>query len=139
MRESTVYDLFETVVLAEITELNGNITEGGLNMMIMKEIVSDRTHEKELECGKNMVSCIMDSEEDSEKEVKNGAYVYNAYNKEGLLFNRHNTIADAVREAVMMINAIVICNGKSIIYDTIDNETAYYLDDEDNKVKVVKL
>ena len=87
MRESTVYDLFETVVLAEITELNGNITEGGLNMMIMKEIVSDRTHEKELECGKNMVSCIMDSEEDSEKEVKNGAYVYNAYNKEGLLFN----------------------------------------------------
>lgn len=138
MGENELKLQFETVLLARITELNGEITEEGLNMAILESILEDKINEANLD-RESLVVERLDSEMDNEQVEKNGVYVYNAYDEMGLLFNKHSTIADAIREAISMINALVICNGEVIEYDTLDNDTAYYIDDRIGKVKIVNL
>lgn len=139
MKKEAFETLFETVLLAEITELNGDITEEALNMAILESILEDRIKEIESSDKESLVKERLNSEIDTENTEANGAYVYNAHGENGLVFNKHETIADAVREAVKMINSSIICDGVVMPFDIIDNKTAYYIDDRINKVKIVNL
>jgi hypothetical protein len=129
---------FEKVLLAEITELNGEITEEGLNMAIMESIIDDRI--KELENNReSIIAERIDSEMDTEVEEKSGVYVYDATDATEFIFNRHSTVAEAVREAIRVVNALVLCHGEIIEYDSIDDKHAYYIDKKANKVKIVTI
>lgn len=138
MSELTLREQFETVVLAEITDLNGEITEEGLNMAIMESIIEERVKAAQLDREK-LVEERLISEDDNGKIEKNGVYVYNAYSEVGLLFDKYDTIADAVREAVKTINATILCDGEIIEYDALDAETAYYIDNRVGKVMLVNI
>lgn len=138
MIETSMRKQLETILLAEITELNGEITEEGLNMAIMESIIEERVKDAQI----NRESLVVErlySEQDTENIEANGVFVYRANNIQDFVFNRHNTVADAVREAVKMINASVICDGEVMQYDTLDNETAYYIDNRVSKVMIVNL
>ena len=81
----------------------------------------------------------LDSEIDIEKKEKNGAYVFRMESILDFDFDMFDTIADAIRAAVNSINAKVICNGREIVYDVIDDKTAYYIDEASDKMKLVNL
>lgn len=138
MNEFTLRKQFETVLLAEIKELNGDITEEGLNMAIMESILEDRVKAAQLD-REQLVEERLTSEEDTGKVEKNGVYVYNAYGELGLQFDRYNTIADAVREALKTISSTILCDGEIIEYDVLDSETAYYIDNRIGKVMLVNI
>lgn len=138
MNELTLRKQFETVLLAEITELNGEITEEGLNMAIMESIIEERVKEAQLD-REQLVKERLTSEEDTGKVENNGVYVYNAYSEIGLIFDKYDTIAEAVREALKTINATILCDGEIIEYDVLDAETAYYIDNRIGKVMLVNI
>ncbi len=138
MNEFTLRKQFETVLLAEITELNGDITEEGLNMAIMESILEEKVKAAQLD-REQLVKERLTSEEDTGKVEKNGVYVYNAYGELGLQFDRYNTIAEAVREALKTISSTILCDGEIIEYDVLDNETAYYIDNRIGKVMLVNI
>lgn len=138
MSEWTMRKQIETVLLAEITKLNGETTEEALNMVIMESILEERL--KEVKVNREaLIQERLDSEIDNENTETNGVYVYNADSLESLIFDKYDTIADAVRAAIKMINATILCDGNIVNYDTIDNSTAYYIDERVNKVKIVNL
>lgn len=138
MNDLTLRKQFETVLLAEITELNGEITEEGLNMAIMENIIEERVKAAQLD-REQLVEERLTSEEDTEKLEKNGVYIYNAYGEIGLVFDKYDTIADAVRAGLKLINATILCDGEIIEYDTLDAETAYYIDNRIGKVMLVNI
>lgn len=123
------------VIFASITELNGDDTEEELNM-----IISERIAEQDIqEMKKNIIAQKLESEIDIENKEMNGAYVYSYESMSNWMFKKFETIADAVREAVTMINAIVICDGDVITYDVLDDGQAYYIDNRVEKAKIVRL
>lgn len=138
MNTVTVREQFETVLLAEITELNGDITEEGLNMAIMEHIIEERVKAAQLD-REQLVEERLFSEEDTGKIEKNGVYIYNAYGEMGLVFDKYDTIADAVKAGLKLINATILCNGEIIEYDVLDSETAYYIDNKAGKVMLVSI
>ena len=138
MNTVTVREQFETVLLAEITELNGDITEEGLNMAIMEHIIEERVKADQLD-REQLVEERLFSEEDTGKIEKNGVYIYNAYGEMGLVFDKYDTIADAVKAGLKLINATILCNGEIIEYDVLDSETAYYIDNKAGKVMLVSI
>lgn len=138
MSELTLRKQFETVLLAEITELNGEITEEGLNMAIMESIIDERVKAAQLD-REQLVDERFFSEEDTGKIEKNGVYIYNAYGEMGLVFDKYDTIADAVKAGLKLINATILCDGEIIEYDTLDSETAYYIDNRAGKVMIVNI
>lgn len=138
MNRLTFRKQFETVLLSEITKLNGDITENELNRDIMESIIEEKV--KAIQSNREqLVEERLTSEEDNEKVEKNGVYVYDAYNEVGLLFDRYNTIAEALREALKIINATILCDGEIIEYDVLDSETAYYIDKRVGKVMIVSI
>lgn len=138
MSELALRKQFETVLLAEITELNGEITEEGLNMAIMESIIDERVKAAQLD-REQLVDERFFSEEDTGKIEKNGVYIYNAYGEMGLVFDKYDTIADAVKAGLKLINATILCDGEIIEYDTLDSETAYYIDNRAGKVMIVNI
>ena len=138
MNELTLRKQFERVLLAEITELNGEITEEELNMVIMESIIEERAKKAQLD-REQIVEARLTSKEDTGKVEKNGVYIYNAHGEMGLMFNRYNTIADAVRDGLKLINAAILCEGEIIEYDVLDDETAYYTDNRVGKVMLVNI
>lgn len=138
MSELTLRKQFETLLLAEITELNGEITEEGLNMAIMESIIEERVKAAQLD-REQLVEERLLSEEDKGNIEKNGVYVYNAYGEMGLVFDKYDTIADAVKEGLKLINATILCDGEIIEYDVLDSETAYYIDNRAGKVMIVNI
>lgn len=138
MNELTLRKQFERVLLAEITELNGEITEEELNMVIMENIIEERAKKAQLD-REQIVEARLTSKEDTGKVEKNGVYIYNAHGEMGLMFNRYNTIADAVRDGLKLINAAILCEGEIIEYDVLDDETAYYIDNRVGKVMLVNI
>lgn len=130
---------FKTVLLAEITELNGNITEEELNMAIMENIFEEKLNKAQFEDKNAIVEDVLDGQIDNEEIEKNGAFVYGGSDKCDFFFKKFDTVADAVRCAINKINAKVICAGKIITYDTLDASTAYYVDNRKNKVMIVEL
>lgn len=122
----------------EICALNGDITEKELNMEIVENILRERMNEQLADCSV-LVEERLDSEIDIEKKEKNGAYVFRMESILDFDFDMFDTIADAIRAAVNSINAKVICNGREIVYDVIDDKTAYYIDEASDKMKLVNL
>lgn len=122
----------------EICALNGDITEKELNMEIVENILRERMNEQLADCSV-LVEERLDSEIDIERKEKNGAYVFRMESILDFDFDMFDTIADAIRAAVNSINAKVICNGREIVYDVIDDKTAYYIDEASDKMKLVNL
>lgn len=120
----------------EICALNGDITEKELNMEIVENILRERMQLADCSV---LVEERLDSEIDIEKKEKNGAYVFRMESILDFDFDMFDTIADAIRAAVNSINAKVICNGREIVYDAIDDKTAYYIDEASDKMKLVNL
>lgn len=123
------------VIFASVTVLNGEETEEDLNMAISEKILQSNLEEIK----KNLITERLESEADSEEIIENGVFVYSYESMSEWLFNKYSTMADAIRAAVKILNASVISNGKVITYDIIDNESAYYIDDNAGKMKIVNL
>lgn len=138
----TLREQMEQIILVRLTAINGEETEMELNCMIAKQITDDKLKSKK---AKNRIIGIEDYIKVYEKKddigsiVQNGAWVYVENSIEDWQFKRFDTIADAVRNAVTLINANIICNGEIIEYDALDKETAYYIDEKTDSARIVKL
>lgn len=75
---------------------------------------------------------------DAEKVEKLGVWVYSGIATDSM-FSRFDTIADAVRAAIVRSNAKVILRGDIIEYGMVDYNRAYYIDNKTGVVKVVLL
>ena len=78
---------------------------------------------------------VIQIEEEVEQVVENGVYVYKL---ENFIFEKYNTIADAVRRA-LEIDAMVLLNGEEIKYDKLSANKAYYIDNGDKRIIGVRL
>jgi len=78
---------------------------------------------------------VIQIEEEVEQVVENGVYVYKL---ENFIFEKYNTIADAVRRA-LEIDAMVLLNGEEIKYDKLSTNKAYYIDNVDKRIIGVRL
>lgn len=131
----TLQEQIKQVVFKRVRELNGNNTEEDLSMVITERLVADKLSIEEFK--RNIQ--IVQGEPDEGKIEPNGAWMYRDGITDSWLFERFDTIAEAIRNAVNNINAIVICNGETVSFDTLDEETAYYIENNTGKVKVVEL
>lgn len=75
---------------------------------------------------------------DEENYEPNGAWVYRLDTGLDMEFRKFDTIADAIRRAVKLEGAIVICDGKEVAFDMSDKHTAYYID-KNKDFKLVRL
>lgn len=123
------------VIYARVTLLNGRDTEEDLNMIISEKIA----HEALTSEARDLIVETLHSERDKEEMTSKGVFVYTYGSITDFHFSRHNTIADAVREAVKLLDATILYNGDVITYDVIDDKSAYYVDENAKKVKVVTL
>ena len=128
--EKTLEQIFE-----EVTELNGEETEEGLNMAIAQELVQERTRQNLLKTSITR----LESEVDSGKKLEKGVFVYQNEDLFSWTFDKYDTMADAVRAAVLLVNASIIYNGQEVIYDALSDVDGYYIDNETNKVMLVTL
>lgn len=113
------------IIFAEITVLNGDNTEEALNMLISEQIVEDISKGKTSELNK--------------ETTIDGAWVHTNNSLEDWVFERYDTVEEAIKHAVKMVNAKIISNGKLVMYDTLNDKEAYYLDNSENKLKVVAI
>lgn len=119
----------------EVVQLNGDNTEEGLSMIISEKLMEEKLYSTDIM--KNVQVIV--GEKDGNKIEENGVYIYCGGSVTSWKFIRYNTIAEAVREAIGMVNAVIIHNGKIINYDSIDNDRAYYIENGTGKIKVVNL
>lgn len=132
---STVQEQIKQIIFKRVRELNGKNTEEDLSMVITEKLLSDRFSVEEFK--KNIK--IVNGEPDEGKIELNGAWVYKDDIMGDWIFEKFDTIADAIRAAVTHINAMVLCNGEEINFDAINDTTAYYIENNTGKVKVVNL
>lgn len=123
------------VLLNEVVQLNGDNTEEGLSMIISEKLMEEKLYSTDIM--KNVQVIV--GEKDGNKIEENGVYIYCGGSVTSWKFIRYNTIAEAVREAIGMVNAVIIHNGKIINYDSIDSDRAYYIENGTGKIKVVNL
>ena len=116
LKEELVQVLFE-----EISEINGDSTEEELNMDITRMIVEERLKTF------NLVEKLK-SETDNRETKPYGVWVYAVNSVDSLVLDMFNTVADAVKTAVRMIDAKIICEGKLLTYDALNDNEAYYID-----------
>jgi hypothetical protein len=128
-------------LITNVKILNGENTEEELNMAISKKILKEKVKKNEVICRDFGDGCIKTykQEEDKGDAIETGAWVYSGGILDSWVFDRHDTIAGAIKQAVRMINASVLIRGKALKYDTLDGETAYYVDEESNTVKTVRI
>lgn len=134
-RFNTTEETVEQLLFTEVTELNGHETEEELNMAIVKELMHEKLSEESF---KKSVEELK-SEIDKEANIKNGVFVFVDGDTYSWKYDRYDTIAEAVRHAVLEIDAKIICNGEIIIYDALSDEDAYYIDERTKTVKIVSL
>lgn len=138
----TIKEQLVQVIYTNIAELNGEETEEDLNMIISERIAEDRLTHTIID-NKDSIHGYIESTKvgvvDSEDIEPNGAWIYRDETHNDWMLQRYDTIADAIRSAVKLINAMVLCDAMVIDYDTIDNDTAYYIDKRTDSVKVVEL
>lgn len=132
---TTQHNTLEQLLLAELTELNGLETEEELNMAIVKELLKEKLDESIL----NTSLEELESEVDNGVILNDGAYVFENEELYSWSFDKYDTMADAVRAAVLKINAKIIYKGKIVNYDALSDTDAYYIDNETNKVMIVNL
>ena len=116
LKQELVQVLFE-----EISELNGDSTEGELNMDITRMIVEERLKTF------NLVEKLK-TEHDDKTDKPHGVWVYAANSVDNLVLDVFNTVAEAVKTAVKMIDAKIVCEGKLLTYDALNDNEAYYID-----------
>lgn len=135
----TLRQQYRTVLLAEITELNGENTEDELNMVIMEGILEDRVRTAKKLNTNTVIAEKLLREKDRGEKVINGVYVYESTSIMNFSFEKYSTIADAVRSAVTKIKAYIICNGEIIEYDALSDTEAYYIDKIKHRMVTVTL
>lgn len=140
----TAGNYLEQAVLERVSLINGlNIetteAEEALITMIAKRVLENSRVNTLLE-KHGVIAYNVDSSElkEIEKCKDNEVYVYCSNSIIDWTFNKHDTIDDAVRDAVKRINAYIILNGEIIKYDALDDNTAYYYDKENN-MRLVRL
>lgn len=119
----------EQIVYEYVTYVNGEDTDKELNYMIAKEITKNN---------ESLNTNVINVEMDNEKELSTGCFIFTG-NLADWTFTKYNTIAEAVRNAVKMINAHILYKGNTLIYDALSDTEAYYIDNESGKVKLVEL
>lgn len=123
------------VILERVSVINQLDTEEALLSMIAEKIVENSKVNTLLKKHGVLAYNIV---ENSEEKHLNGVFVYCNNSLLDWTFDKCDTIADAVRNAVKKINAYILLNGEVVKYDALDDETAYYLD-KDNNMKIVEL
>ena len=134
---NTVKTQLKHTLFEEITVLNGENTEESLNM----EIANIIFEEKAKRIKKSNI--IMDGEVIGELLeladcIENEVYVFSNCGVKSLVFDKYSSIEDAVKAAVKIIDAKIICKGKVIRYDTLSDTEAFYVD-EDDTVRLVEI
>lgn len=130
----TVREWLEQILFEEITVLNGENTEEDLNMEIARELMNDKIEKVDA-----LVMKTFETEMDNNEVKPNGAWLYAGGLVDELIFERYDTIASAIKAAVSLINAKIICDGNIVTYDILNDNEAYYVDDTVGKVKIVSL
>ena len=113
------------IIFAEITILNGDNTEEALNMLISEQIVEDISKDKARKINKETIT--------------DGAWIHTNNSLDDWVFERYDTVEEAIKHAVKMVNAQIISNGQVVMYDALNDKEAYYLDNLENKLKVVTI
>lgn len=127
---------FEQVVFERLREINGSDTEEALISMITATLVEESKVSKLFE-QRDIIAYTVTPEQDEDKNIEKGVYVYCNNSLIDWSYERFDTIAEAIKRAVKCINAYIICNGEVISYDALDENTAYYY--AGNKMKLVTL
>ena len=104
-------------------------------MTIAKELVQERNKQSIL----TTLITKLESEVDTGKKLGKGVFVYQNESLSSLVFDKYDTMADAVRAAALLVNAIILYNGKEVIYDILSDKDAYYIDNNTNKVMLIEL
>lgn len=104
-------------------------------MTIAKELVQER---KKQSIFTNLITKL-ESEVDTCKKLDKGVFVYQNRSLLSLVFDKYDTMADAVKAAALIVNAIILYNGKEVVYDILSNKDAYYIDNDTNKVMLIEL
>lgn len=125
--------LKQELVAAIFVEISKNNTdnEEDLNMYISEKLIEHRFDKR----FKDNIQ-VLNVEVDNFKEVPNGAWVYSINSLGDWVFERYNSIGEAVQRAVNIVGAVVICNGKEIAFEAFDDEHAYYIDNNENVIMV---
>jgi hypothetical protein len=133
------------VLFKEVAELNSNSSEaadvnedeGGLYMIIAQELAERKIENAVITDQMKLMTETIDVVQDTNETVEKGVWVYAPGNAITWQFNRYSTIADAVRAAIRMINAVVLYNGEKIIYDSLDEKKAYYIDMRTKEARII--
>ena len=104
-------------------------------MTIAKELVQER---KKQSIFTNLITKL-ESEVDTGKKLDKGVFVYQNKSLLSLVFDKYDTMADAVKAAALLVNAIILYNGKEVVYDILSNKDAYYIDNDTNKVMLIEI
>jgi hypothetical protein len=141
-QNNTVKEQLVQVIFTNIITVNGENTEEDLNMLISERIASDKIKNTEIVNKNSLKGCVRTRKHkdvDLDELEPNGVWVYKDATSDDWMFDRYDTVADAVRAAINTIGATIICNGDIIVYDTIDKKTAYYVDSYTDMIKIVNL
>ena len=109
------------VLFKEVEEFNGSSTEEELNMDITRIIIEEKLKTF------NFVEKLK-SDVDTLEAKPNGVWVYAANSIDTFVLDVFTTVADAVKTAVKLIDAKIICEGKLMTYDALNDNEAYYID-----------
>ncbi len=128
------------IMMATIIAIrNGAETGGDLFMTISENIYNENLrNDTNNKLGIKVVT-VSSAKKSYKEEIRpNGAWVYSMDEKTGWIFERYDTIEDAVRRSIKLLGSMVLCDGKEIKYEAFEDNKAYYID-FDNKYKVVEL
>lgn len=127
-------------MMATIIAIRNGVEDGGDLFMTISEGIYNENLKSGAIDKKSDIKIIIDSANRSYKEQvrPNGAWVYSMDETTGWIFERYDTIEEAVRRSIKLLGSIVLCDGKEVKYEAFDANRAYYID-FDNKYKIVDL
>ena len=124
------------VIFERVSDINGFDMEEALMSMITERVKTSCNVNKVL-AKAGIEAYTVPVEDASNEKVEKGVYVYCSQSILDWTYERFDTIADAIRTAVRMFDAYIISNGNIIKYDALDDNTAYYY--ENNIMKLVHI
>lgn len=96
-----------------------------------------------MEISDNVLDRVMEISKISDNTTKNivghGAWVYSNGIEYPWIFERYDTIEDAVRRAVGLIGASVVFNGKIVRYNTVENNMVYYINPDTDIARYLRV
>ena len=121
-------------VVSNVQRINED-TEEGLDMAIAENLMKDKIKTLNNE---RIIDSVLVGEADTDDRNIIEVYVYNYNSITDWTFNRFETISDAVRDAVKNLHSTILFKGNPVVFDIINNEKAYYID-ESNRMKIVSI